>query len=586
MVGSRQYEALAEEDVRMLWDISRQVALAIWHAPLLRAAEERLRRLITLREIDRAIIQKQSLLEILRTVLEGAPAEMGADAVAVSLFDETRTRLQVFCMRFPNGRVIEEPAFEMAESLLQWFVGRQEPVIIYEVGQDPRLQMHWEAIRNWRLFSYLGVPMIVQGETVGILHLFTTTPRVFSDEDVAFFQTLAGQAAIAIQNVALIDKLRLAYEDLKRAQEALVQQERLLALGQMASGIAHDVNNALVPILGYAELLGRHGDEQVQVQAQRIAEAAADITRVVERLRAFYSPRAPEETLEMVDLNKAVLQVVALTRPRWYDMPQREGVTIECETDLAEDLPPTAGVGAEVREALINLVFNAVDAILAKGEARGRIVVRTRWQGEWAVVEVTDTGVGMDEETRRRAVEPFFTTKGERGSGLGLAMVYGTMRRHDGELELESQLGQGTTARLIFPIRSVKPRIEVVEDAPLTSARILLIDDDPRVRQILRSMLQEMGHQVTEAEGGAQGLALFEEALRRDEAYDLVLTDLGMPSVTGAEVVWRVKAISPSTPVIVLTGWGQESKPPKADAALGKPVTWRELKAILARFLS
>jgi signal transduction histidine kinase len=453
VLGSRRYEALPEEDISFYAPMGRQIALAIWHAQLRRSAEERLRRLTILRRIDQAIIQKLNLREVLEAVLEGIPAEMGADAVAVSLLDETRRRFQVFLMRLPNGRIVEEPAFEVAESLLHWFVERQEPVVIYDIHQDPRLQTHREVLQDNGLFSYLGVPLVVQGETIGVLHMFTTTPRVFNDEDVLFFRTLAGQAAIAIAN-------ERAYEDLKQAQEALLQQERLRALGQMASGIVHDINNALVPIVGYAELLGQHGDEQVRERAQRLSEAATDIARIVERLRAFYRPRIPEEALEMVDLNAAVRQVVELTRPRWYDMPQREGVTIEVTTDLAKDLPPTAAVGAEVREALTNLVFNAVDAVLAKGEPWGRIVLRTRQAGEWAVVEVTDTGIGMDEEVRRRAVEPFFTTKGAQGSGLGLAMVYGTMRRHDGGLELESEPGQGTTVRLIFPIRRVEWKTE------------------------------------------------------------------------------------------------------------------------------
>jgi PAS domain S-box-containing protein len=579
VLGSRRYEAFPEEDIPFYAPMGRQIALAIWHAQLRRSAEERLRRLTILRRIDQAIIQKLNLREVLEAVLEGIPAEMGADAVAVSLLDETRRRFQVFLMRLPNGRIVEEPAFEVAESLLHWFVERQEPVVIYDIHQDPRLQTHREVLRDNGLFSYLGVPLVVQGETIGVLHMFTTTPRVFNDEDVLFFRTLAGQAAIAIAN-------ERAHEDLKQAQEALLQQERLRALGQMASGIAHDINNALVPIVGYAELLGQHWDEQVREQARWISKAAADVTHVVERLRSFYRPRGPEEALEMVDLNAAVQQVVELTRPRWYDMPQREGVTIEVTTDLAKDLPPTAAVGAEVREALTNLVFNAVDAVLAKGEPWGRIVLRTRQAGEWAVVEVMDTGIGMDEEVRRRAVEPFFTTKGAQGSGLGLAMVYGTMRRHDGGLELESEPGQGTTVRLIFPIRRVEWRTEAEEpEVPTASRRVLLIDDDPRVRQVLGAMLQEMGHRVTVAGGGVEGLTLFEAALQAGEPYDLVLTDLGMPGMTGSEVVRRLKAISPTTPVVVLTGWGQEAKPREADAALGKPVTWRELRALLAKLL-
>ncbi len=184
VLGSRRYEALPEEDISFYAPMGQQIALAIWHAQLRRSAEERLRRLTVLRRIDQAIIQKLNLRDVLEAVLEGVPAEMGADAVAVSLLDETRRRFQVFLMRLPNGRVVEEPAFEVAESLLHWFVERQEPVVIYDIHQDPRLQTHREVLRDGRLFSYLGVPLVVQGETIGVLHMFTTTPRVFNDEDV------------------------------------------------------------------------------------------------------------------------------------------------------------------------------------------------------------------------------------------------------------------------------------------------------------------------------------------------------------------------------------------------------------------
>jgi CheY-like chemotaxis protein len=289
----------------------------------------------------------------------------------------------------------------------------------------------------------------------------------------------------------------------------------------------------------------------------------------------------------MVDLNQAVRQVVELTRPRWYDMPQQGGMTIEVTTDLGEDLPPTAAVGVEVREALTNVVFNAVESVVAKGESRGSIVLRTRQEGEWALVEVIDTGVGMDEEVRRRTVEPFFMTKGVQGNGLGLAMVYGTMRSHGGGLELESEPGRGTTVRLIFPIRRVEGKIEAEDpEVPLSPRRVLLIEDDSWVQQVLGAMLREMGHRVTIAGGGVEGLTLFEVAVRSGEPYDVVLTDLGMPGMTGSEVVRRLKASSPTTPVVVLTGWGREVKPGEADAALGKPVTWRELKGVLARLVA
>lgn len=590
MLASRRYEALPEEDVQMLWDIGRQVALAIHYAHLRQSAEERLRRLTALREIDRAIIQKRSLPEVLQTVLENVPLKMGADAVAASLLDETQTRFQVFLMRLPNGQVVEEPAFDAAESLLHQFVDRQELVIIYDVNQDPRLQMHREAFRNWRLFSYLGVPLIVQGETIGVLHLFTTTPQVFSDEDVAFFRTLAGQAAIALENARLFERLQQSYEDLKRAQEQVIRQERLRALGEMASGIVHDLNNVLSPVIGYAELLLERKDlpPDMRRYLENIMTAAQDASTIVSRLRHFYRQRSPGEPLVPVSLNAMVNETLELTRSRWKDIPQAQGIVVEVRTELGE-VPQVMGNPAEIREALTNLVLNAVDA-MPEG---GILTFRTRLEPpRGVVVEVSDTGIGMDEETKRRCLEPFFSTKGETGTGMGLPMVYGVMQRHEGDLEIESAPGQGTTVRLVFPLpEEVEAEAKVAEALPsLAPLRILCIDDDPGMRGLMKDLLKSDGHFVATAEGGEAGVEAFRTALEARQPFDVVLTDLGMPFMDGLQVARRVKAMSPQTPVILVTGWqGIPSKGAEesvlVDEVLGKPVKIGALRLALHRAL-
>ena len=228
-----------------------------------------------------------------------------------------------------------------------------------------------------------------------------------------------------------------------------MQQERLRALGQMASGIAHDINNAISPISLYTEsLLEREkglsapGRGQLQV----IQRAIGDVAQTVARMREFYRPREPQMMLARVHLNELVQQVLDLTRVRWNDMPQQRGVTIALAKDLARSLPPVMGAESEIREALTNLVFNAVDA-MPEG---GTLTLRTRAEEGRVHVEVIDTGIGMDEDARRRCLEPFFTTKGERGTGLGLAMVYGMVQRHSADISIDSELGKGTRVQLTF----------------------------------------------------------------------------------------------------------------------------------------
>ena len=328
-----------------------------------------------------------------------------------------------------------------------------------------------------------------------------------------------------------------------------------------------------------------------------IARAIDDVAATVARMREFYRGREPQLALMPVQLNPLVQQVVELTRARWSDMPQQRGAVIRVDTDLAPDLPGTLGVESEVREALINLVFNAVDA-MPEG---GLLTLRTRSTGPQgrgkgaaprrALVEVIDTGVGMDDDTRRRCLEPFFTTKGERGTGLGLAMVYGVAQRHGAEVEIDSAVGRGTTVRLSFPIPASAPALSAMAaapQAPTSRLRILIVDDDPLMLKSLCDTLELDGHVVVTANGGQAGIDAFRAARVPAEAFDVVITDLGMPHVDGRKVARAVKEIGPATPVIMLTGWGQRlvadgEVPAHVDRVLNKPPRLEEVRAALAQ---
>ena len=209
-------------------------------------------------------------------------------------------------------------------------------------------------------------------------------------------------------------------------------------------------------------------------------------------------------------------------------------------------------------------------------------------------LEVVDTGIGMDEATRRRCLEPFFTTKGERGTGLGLAMVYGITQRHNAEIEIESAMGQGTTVRLNFPTSLAEGAAEAeAEDSVTTPARLrlLVVDDDPLLTKSLRDTLEANGHAVVTASGGQEGIDLFTASEHSSEHFAAVITDLGMPYVDGRKVAAAVKAIAPAKPVILLTGWGQRlvaegDIPPHVDRVLNKPPKLRELRAALAELVA
>jgi CheY-like chemotaxis protein/anti-sigma regulatory factor (Ser/Thr protein kinase) len=305
-------------------------------------------------------------------------------------------------------------------------------------------------------------------------------------------------------------------------------------------------------------------------------------------MRDFYRKRGPELILAPIDLNQLVQGVIELTRSRWRDLPQERGVVIGVHTELDSALPVILGAEHEIRDALTNLIFNAIDA-MPEG---GTLQLRTRRSEQPSAVhlEVADTGVGMDEETRRHCLEPFFTTKGERGTGMGLAMVYGMIERHSAELEIDTAPGLGTTVRLIFSAPATvrdpavsQPLLELPE--PL---RILIVDDDPLIIESLSETLRADRHQVTAAEGGQAGIDAFLLAHQQGEPFTAVITDLGMPYVDGRRVAAAIKAAAAATPVILLTGWGhrlsaENDIPEHVDRVLKKPPKLRELRLALAQ---
>jgi CheY-like chemotaxis protein len=372
-----------------------------------------------------------------------------------------------------------------------------------------------------------------------------------------------------------------------------MQQERLRALGQMASGIAHDINNAISPIALYTEnLLEREANlsQRGREQLQTIAMAIDDVAATVARMGEFYRQREAQAALQPVQLNELVRHVVDLTRARWHDMPQQRGMVVKLETQLGHDLPAVLGTESELREALINLVFNAVDAM----PAGGTLTLRTRapaTDGDPVRVEVIDTGIGMDEPTRRRCLEPFFTTKGERGTGLGLAMVYGVAQRHGADIEIESAVGQGTTIRIALPPASGPGKPLVAPPAGATIAtplQVLLVDDDPIMLKSLSDTLEQDGHTVAIASGGQAGIDAVHAARSAGRPFDAVITDLGMPYVDGRRVAEAVKQIDATTRVIMLTGWGQRLAadgeiPAHVDQMLAKPPKLQALRAALAQ---
>src|SRR5437868_1133359 len=286
--------------------------------------------------------------------------------------------------------------------------------------------------------------------------------------------------------------LEKAIAELRETQQQVIQQERMRALGTMASGIAHDLNNGLTIILGYGDMLLRDQKNfptgsTAREDLEKIVLAGHDNAELVKRLREFYRPSDAREVRQAVNLNELIKETLALTMPRWKSQANASGATIRIKKDLG-DISIIAGVPAELREVLTNLIFNAVDA-MPRG---GRLLFRTRGKRGQVRLEISDTGVGMSEETLRKCFEPFFTTKGVTGSGLGLAVSYGIIRRHGGNILIKSQLNAGTTFTILLPVpKQVPDQLILAPQTSVRPLRILVVDDHPAICEIVSAYLAE-----------------------------------------------------------------------------------------------
>jgi len=409
------------------------------------------------------------------------------------------------------------------------------------------------------------------------MEMFETTLTADRETPAALAVTLSGLR----NRQGGLDGLIAIVRDITAQREVenqLHQSEKLTALGQLAGGIAHDFNNLLQAILGYAQLMKANPDnpELLQRSLSVVESAALDGSETVRRIQQFARLR-PEERFMPVDVNHIVEDAVAITRPRWEEKIAHESRPMDLRLDLRAR-QHIHGRSAALTEVMTNLVLNAMDAMIEGGT----LTISTKDVGDTVVITVTDTGIGMPEHVRRRVFEPFFSTKGESGSGLGLSMAYSIIRRHGGDIRVDSEPNRGTTFTLVVPCASETPSPPPAPSAatPRRAARVLLVDDEPQVLSALTELLQAAGHEVSAAAGGAAALKIYTPG-----RYDVVMTNVGMAGMNGWEVTERVRALDARVPVVFITGWGlREEERARLSAlrvqrCLFKPVRPDELDA-------
>jgi signal transduction histidine kinase/ActR/RegA family two-component response regulator len=360
----------------------------------------------------------------------------------------------------------------------------------------------------------------------------------------------------------------------ERMREQYAQMEKLSALGELASGVAHNFNNTLTGILARAQLLLDAQDRDEMRRGLRIIiQTAEDGAKTVKRIQDFARQRRDQDFVTL-DVDQLMLEVAEITRPRWKDAAEAKNVHIRLVRQIGSNAAIMGDAG-ELREVLVNMVFNAVDA-MPEG---GTLTLSTQESGGAVEICVSDTGTGMSEDVRSRIFDPFFTTKGKSGMGLGLSVSYGIIRRHEGSVEVESEVKKGTTFHLRFPKAdgasvparaAAPPQLHERADGSL---RILVVDDEDYVRELLYDILAREGCEVALASEGPEALRLFDA-----REFDAVFTDVGLPGMSGWELARAVRERDEHIALAVITGWGdtvspEEQSAAKADWVVPKPFT-------------
>jgi signal transduction histidine kinase/ActR/RegA family two-component response regulator len=542
--------------------------------------------LTTLYEAGKTLSSTLDLDELLKKALELLRERFGYQLCVFLLLDQEKKELYVKHIIGRDFEDVRELRFRVGvDGMVGWVAKQGEFLYVPDVSKDSRYLVALSNVRSEAAF-----PLKIRDQVIGVLDIESEKLSGINEEDLKVLSSLASQISVFIENAQLFYQLKQTLKELKQAQDQVIQAEKLRAMGEMASGVAHDFNNLLAVILGNIQLLlhqfDRLSPEEIRERLKTIEQSSKDGAETVRRIQEFSGMRRDKEFTPL-SLNELITDVVNVTQPRWKEQTQRKGIQIELTKKLGK-IPQILGNPSELREVMTNIVFNAVDAMANGGE----VAITTSIQAEdWVEMRIADTGIGMTEEVRKRVFDPFFTTKGVTNTGLGMSVSYGIIKRHGGEILIESEPGKGTTFIIHLPTGYMNeiPDEKMVRTVPVTplaleggGARILVIDDEDSVRKILYQMLKAKGYQVVVASSGEEGIERF-----REESFDLVFTDLGMPKMSGWEVGKALKGIDPKVPVALITGWGVELNKDKMkesgiDLVVSKPFNFDQVVRLVS----
>jgi len=548
------------EDRELMALLVDQAAISVHNAGLLRALKSHQGQLETLLDVSCQLSKIQSLDGVLERIAEACGRVLNANSVGFRLVEGDD--LVVGAEWGVSAEVMSRRPLKVGESLLGLVARSGEPMIVEDPANDPRLlPTYQDTMRQLGYRAWMGVPLKVGGRVAGVLGIRTTRESGFSRGDLAIAEAFASQAAVALENSRLYQQTRQAYDELAETQDQLTQARKMEAVGRLAGGVAHDFNNLLTVMIGRSQLLLQQltTDDAVRPAIELIehtAGRAADLTR---QLLAFSRKQILQPTV--LNLNAVVAKSGEL-------LHRVIGEDVALITVLDHALGCVQADPSQIEQVVVNLVVNARDAMPEGGRitletanveldpayARRHVEVRP---GPHVMLAVSDTGVGMDPDTRTRIFEPFFTTKGPgQGTGLGLATVYGIVKQSGGHIWVYSEPGRGTTFKIYLPRVAQVAGSPESPSLPVPPAQghetILLVEDEADVRDLARDVLQANGYTVLEARHGSEALRICE---RHAGPIHLMLTDVVMPGMSGRQLADRVAPLQPNMTVLYMSGY-------------------------------
>lgn len=571
--------AYNKEHLKILESFSALTSVAIRNVALYEEIKKRFEEMRILNEISNVSISTLDLRKLYRIISKKIMEIFNVDTYYLAICDYERDQIS-FPFFFDRRKPIKVEPIKISQSsgLTGWIINNKKPLMFndYEREKDSLPVKPIVIIKATQ--SYIGVPIIKKDKVLGVISIQSYKKNVFTSWHLDLLKTIANQIALSLENAKLFKDVKEALKKLRESQRKIIQAEKMRALGVVSAGIAHQFNNILSAILARAQLLSKKVDDpEIKRNLEIIEKASLGGAEIVRRLLGF-SKAEKKETPEIVDVKNSIEEALQLTEIKWKNEAQAMGKRIEIIKEFEEGLF-VKGYFAELKEAFINIILNSLEAI----EKEGFIKISSLSKGSKVLIEIKDNGRGIPSSEIDKVFEPFFTTKGVSGTGLGLSFAYGVIKKCKGEIKIESEVGKGTTVSIFFQkAKEVRKAKEKKLEEGKIPMNILVIEDEEHVIDLIEEILRMNGYNVSIARTGIEGVSKFER-----ERFDLVMTDIGMPGISGWEVAERIKEKDPNVKIGFITGWNikgevERLRKLRIDFVITKPFRIEDLLSALS----